>query len=219
MVLRTTRSVQTAVRPRGRPRGIGAKRLRVVLAAAREELVEFGYAEFRIERVAERAGVHRSTLYRYWQTPSALARDALVSWEAAALPHPVETGAWAADLRAMATGFRHSLASPASTALLRTLAVANAVDRDLGAELLEVWQHHQGTTLTDIIAKAQVRGEVDSTLDPTNVVEMIAAPFVLRALVTRMPIDASFVEAVYQLVLSATEFRPRRARGLPRDRR
>ena len=36
------------------------------MAAALDELIEFGYAEFRIERVAERAKVHKTTVYRRW---------------------------------------------------------------------------------------------------------------------------------------------------------
>ena len=50
---------------------------RVVCRAAFEEFAEAGYSGFRMESVAARAGVGRSTLYRHWPNKAALLTDAL----------------------------------------------------------------------------------------------------------------------------------------------
>jgi AcrR family transcriptional regulator len=48
----------------------------VILGAALDELGEAGYGAFSIESVAERAGVGKSTIYRYWPHKLALIADA-----------------------------------------------------------------------------------------------------------------------------------------------
>ena len=175
------------------------------MAAAREELIEFGYREFRVERVAARASVHRSTLYRHWETPAALAREAIVTWEMDTIPLPGETGDWPTDVRAMCVAFRDSLLAPEALALMRTLVVANAVDPHLRDALLERWQRPE---MVEIVARAQQRGDVRTDLDPGAVVELIAAPFVLRAVVTVMPMDDAFVDVVASHTVDSTSHRP-----------
>jgi TetR/AcrR family transcriptional regulator, regulator of autoinduction and epiphytic fitness len=49
---------------------------RLVLGAALEELGEAGYGAFKIESVASRCGVAKSTIYRHWSDKLALIADA-----------------------------------------------------------------------------------------------------------------------------------------------
>ncbi|HTO84301.1 MAG TPA: TetR/AcrR family transcriptional regulator [Methylomirabilota bacterium] len=62
-----------------------------ILAAALEELGEIGYGGFVIESVAARAGVGKSTIYRYWPDKLALIADAFRTFHEDALPD-VESG-------------------------------------------------------------------------------------------------------------------------------
>ena len=48
-----------------------------VLAATLAELAEAGYAALTVEAVADRAGVHKTTVYRRWRDREALVIDAL----------------------------------------------------------------------------------------------------------------------------------------------
>jgi AcrR family transcriptional regulator len=162
--------------------------------------MEFGYGDFRVDRVADRASVHRSTLYRHWATPSALAREAIVTWEMASIPAPRASGAWRKDLTAMCVAFRDTLATPEAMTLMRTLVVANAADPLLRDVLLERWQQPE---LVEVVAAAQERGEIPSHLDPGQIVELIAAPFVLRAVVTMMPMDDAFVDFVAERIAAS----------------
>jgi len=169
-----------------------------VLEAARDELMEFGYGQFRVDRVAERAAVHRSTLYRHWETPAALARDAIVTWEMASIPVPREQGSWREDVRAICVAFRDSFEAPEALTLVRTLVEANASDPTLRDALLERWQRPE---MVELVERAQQRGEVPGHVDPRQVVELIAAPFVLRAVVTMTPIDDAFIDFVVESVV------------------
>ena len=189
------------VRRVGRPAGISPNIKRDVMAAAREELMEFGYGDFRLERVADRASVHRSTLYRHWPSPAALAREAIVTWEMAAIPVTHSSGTWTKDVAAMCHGFRDVLRTPEAVTLMRTLVAANAADALLRDALLERWLQPE---LIELVVLAQARGEVSPELDPGGVVELMAAPFVLRAVVTMIPIDDAFVDFVIRSVLASS---------------
>lgn len=65
----------TPARP-GRPRSTEAER--AILTAAAESLAEHGVEGFRIEQVAQRANVAKTTIYRRWPDKHALIRDTLV---------------------------------------------------------------------------------------------------------------------------------------------
>ena len=185
-----------------------------MLEAALEELVEFGYGEFRIDRVAERAKVHKTTLYRQWGTRTALAKDAIAGWQREHL-EPVDTGSWETDLRALCQEFVAIEASPIWKALLRTLVIANVEDPELTATLHEVWAR-DAYVLQDPIRRAQARGEVDPDLLPQHVVEMIIGPLTQRAIVTAMPIDDEFIEAMVAVVGAGTAPQPKPARKASR---
>jgi AcrR family transcriptional regulator len=197
----TSTSDTPPVRRVGRPPGITPKVRAAVLDAARDELIEQGYRQFRVDRVAERAGVHRSTLYRHWAAPADLAREAIVTWEIASIPEAAETGVWSVDLRNLCAAFRDALAAPEGVTLMRTLVVANAIDTQLRDALMERWAQPD---ILHIIERAQQRGEVTATVDAAAVVELIAAPFVLRAIITMMELDDSFVEVVASSVEATT---------------
>ncbi len=64
---------------RGRPRSEGARR--AILQAAYELLQEAGFRQVTIEGVARRAGVGKSTIYRWWKNKSVLLLEAVNSME------------------------------------------------------------------------------------------------------------------------------------------
>ena len=62
---------------RRRPGGRTARVTRAILDAAVEEVMAAGYDGFTFDGVAERAGVHRTSVYRRWPDKTALLVDAL----------------------------------------------------------------------------------------------------------------------------------------------
>ena len=79
MVYRYNEIVQTSeVAPPtpGRPRSEAARR--AVLHAVDDMLVEVGYAAMTMKGIAERAGVGRQTVYRWWSTKAQILLEACV---------------------------------------------------------------------------------------------------------------------------------------------
>lgn len=62
-----------------RPGGRSARVVEAVLKAARSELARIGYGALSVERVAEIAGVAKTTVYRRWPQKSGLVREALLA--------------------------------------------------------------------------------------------------------------------------------------------
>ena len=80
----------TSAMRRGRPRSEARKQ--AILQAAFELLGERGLAATSMDAVAERAGVSKATIYRWWDSKELLALDALyAAWDTAG-PVTRETG-------------------------------------------------------------------------------------------------------------------------------
>ena len=79
-----------ATRPGPAP-GRGPKVRSAVLAATLSELTETGYAAMTIENVAQRAGVHKTTVYRRWQSRERLVADAVTELAGTRVPSRIQT--------------------------------------------------------------------------------------------------------------------------------
>ena len=89
--------------PRRRPGGRSARVRAAALEATLAELAESGYPELTLARVASRAGVNKTTLYRRWGTREALVLDAMLELAGEGVKIP-DTGSLHGDLLAIARG-------------------------------------------------------------------------------------------------------------------
>src|SRR6185312_12819641 len=87
----------TSRRP-GRPRSERARK--AILEAAADLLLDEGTAHVSMDVVAERAGVSKATIYRWWPSKERLALDALLEW-AGTGRSPRDTGSLRGDLLAL----------------------------------------------------------------------------------------------------------------------
>ena len=72
----------------GRPRSEESHK--AILQAAYDLLDETGFSRFTFERVAARAGVSRSTIYRWWSSKGALAMESALGALSEQLAFPPE---------------------------------------------------------------------------------------------------------------------------------
>lgn len=137
-----------------------------ILEATRTLLVESGYAEVSMDRVAERAGVGKQTVYRRWPSKAPLVADAVMDAysDNGALVLP-DTGHIAADLRSMMRQLARFVGTHENAALLRALAAAAADDQKDGVALYgQITGPQHGAVVTRLqqgIDCGQVRRGVD----------------------------------------------------------
>ena len=104
-----------------RPGGRTARTRAAVLAAVIEELTDHGWDQLSVETVAQRAGVHKTTVYRRWRDKNTLVAEALKAAAESRIQMP-DTGDVAEDLRELARIVRVLLTSREGAATTRALA-------------------------------------------------------------------------------------------------
>ncbi|GAB2769028.1 TetR/AcrR family transcriptional regulator [Amycolatopsis magusensis] len=188
----------TGSRPGGR-----TERNRVaVLTATLDELAEKGYPGLTVDAVAERSGVHKTTLYRRWGSAEGLVAAALLfgiehRWE---VP---DTGSLEGDLSAMNRELTTYFTDPAKSAL-PLASVASSFQSAKAADSLREYyadRHERGAAMT---VRAIARGEVPADTDPVEVMRQAAAPVFYRLFISREPIDFAIADrAARAAVLAA----------------
>jgi AcrR family transcriptional regulator len=120
-----------------RPGGRTESNRVAVFAAVAELLREHPGEPLVIADVAERSGVHATTIYRRWKTPEALALDVAVARLQERSPLP-DTGSLRGDLLAFATTVAHGIAKPSGQSFLRTVIAAAGEHHLLASRAAEI---------------------------------------------------------------------------------
>ncbi|GGP98673.1 TetR/AcrR family transcriptional regulator [Streptomyces roseolilacinus] len=184
-----------------RPGGRTARTRAAVRDAVLTGLGEHGYPGLTVEYVAERSGVHKTTLYRRWGGIEGLVADALDlagedGWT------PPDTGDLEGDLRALAREVRDSFADPAAAAA-PTAFVAAAFQSERAADALRAFYAERFARCEAVVERAVARGEAPAGTDAGAVVRAVSAPLFLRLFVTREPVDAALADQAAAATVAA----------------
>jgi AcrR family transcriptional regulator len=172
--------------------------VRKVLAAALSEVARAGYHGLRIEDVAARAGVHKTTVYRRWSTKQELLRDALLSVSTETFTPP-DTGSLRTDLLAIARRNAALAAKPEHRGVFRIF-VAEGDDPELAAIVQSMRQAFE-LVPREVLAAAEARGEIAAGVDSTLLFEILGAALNWWLLFERAPLDEAFLQRSIDLLL------------------
>lgn len=170
--------------------GRSARVRQAVLEAAVAELTEHGYEALSFPRVAERAGVHLSTLHRRWAGKPELILDLGTVLTETMVREP-QLESLRADLLAHSQAVAAMLRVPAIVMVLRAAFVLP--DEQLG-ELRQRFWSGRFDVAQAIVDRAIVRGEVARGTDGWTVVEPIHAVIWMRLLITGLDVDDELLE-------------------------
>lgn len=190
----------TAAPAARRPGGRAARVREAVLAATIAELTDGGYAALNAARIADRAGVHRSTVHRRWPDLDQLVREALVEAATVAIPMP-DSGDIAGDLAVLLHSIATYVADPRTRAQIRALVADASRSPAIAAVVSQVWTTRFRVG-EEVIARAAARGELRTDLPPATLLAIFTGPIYVRLLLTDEPIDDAFVERVVELGLT-----------------
>jgi len=185
--------------PRGRPRSEQARR--AILAAAMELLRSEGYSAVTIDAVAKRAGVARTTIYRWWPSSAALVVDVLVEILATDVA-PVPVGR--DPLRAIRLEMRRTAAVSAKLPgrLLRSLLGEAENDPRIRTAILERLAYPRREATARAISEAQARGLLRDDLHPYDIRDLFLGPLFYRLLVGHDAVTERFATQVFERVLA-----------------
>lgn len=172
-----------------------------VLNATVELLGEVGYRALSMGAVAERAGVHRPAVYRRWPSKCHLVIDAVS--DGLGLDPTPNTGDLRADLVAGMTALVDSLAGTPLGRVLPGLLADLAADPELAEQFRQRVFLPRRETTAAALRSAIDRGEVRADLDMDFVLDAVAAPLYLRALLGHLPLTREIAGQSVDSVLAA----------------
>ncbi|WP_336207908.1 TetR/AcrR family transcriptional regulator [Nonomuraea sp. LPB2021202275-12-8] len=160
-------------------------------------VAERGYGGLTVEGVAERSGVNKTTIYRWWPSKAALLGAALVEADVLGF-EPSDTGSLRGDLVALVEGIGRLLTEPPA----RDVAVAA-----LGAAV-EHPELDARRFFTDrfarereIFERAVRRGELAESADPLLIVDLLAGAVWIRSVFRGLPLQEGFAAEAVSAVL------------------
>lgn len=186
--------------PRGRPRS--EKASKAILDAAAELLLEHGLSAVSMDAVAERAGVSKATIYRWWPTKEALALDALFAEWAAAVPDPRDTGSLRGDLLALLRPWVRLVRSRPYARVIAALITQARTDPVFDAEYQRRFVQPRRDQARKIFHRAVERGEIPTDTRAEMAMDMIYGPLYHRLLHGHAPLNDRFVADVVDTALN-----------------
>lgn len=195
----TLSEVSESLGVRRRPGGRSARIQAAVFTATIQLIQEQGYEALSFATVAERAGVHESSLYRRWKTKEHLIVSAISSQVAQNIPIP-DTGELRSDLIQLLQLLRAFLQSSLGEVLVQ-LAIVSKHTPEIDFFHQDYWRQRRAL-IQPIFDRAIGRGEISSQADLRLLLETLIGVFYVRAFVLREPLDETLPERVVDLVLS-----------------
>jgi len=188
-----------------RVRGRAARVVDSVLRATGEELCLVGYAALRIEDIALRSGVNKSTIYRRWPSKTDLVCAAILDL----MNHTIaiDTGSVREDLRQSLRRLTHLSEIPKWRGIIQLIASRSDPEVDVLANQLRDEQHAMRIAM---IERGVARGELPATTNAALIADLVTGPVFRRLFNFMESVDAAYIDQVLEIVFAGLNRQPDR---------
>ncbi|MGZ8746535.1 MAG: TetR/AcrR family transcriptional regulator [Mycobacterium sp.] len=174
---------------------------RAIRRAALEEFASVGYAGFRMESVAARAGVGRSTLYRHWRDKTALIADALETLNVQPDPNSeLVSGTARQRVELMLSHLVRALTDSPVAACIPALIHATETDSAV-RDFFHRYSAGRRRRLTDTIAAGVEDKQFPARVNAEAASVALSGAVFYRRLMTADVLDAAFIDDLIDTVL------------------
>jgi AcrR family transcriptional regulator len=184
---------------RGRPRSETARK--AILAAAAELLLDRGLPGVSMDAVAERAGVSKATIYRWWPAKESLALDMLYNEWTKVTPQEYESGSLHLDLLALLLAWSRLASGRPYGRVVAALLSEGRTDPAFSAEYQRRMVEPRREQARAIFVQAIDRGEIPAETNVEVAIDLIYGPLYHRLLIGHAPLDDEFVENIVSMTL------------------
>jgi AcrR family transcriptional regulator len=188
---------------RGRPRSEKARK--AILGAATELLLDRGLPAVSMDAVAERAGVSKATIYRWWPTKETLALEALYTEWAAVRPSPRDTGSLRGDLLALMRPWARLASSRPYGRVIAGLITEARTDPVFAAEYRERFVEPRRNQVRAVFRRAIEREEIPADVKIEVALDLLYGPLYNRLLHGHAPLSDRFVRDVVDMALHGVQ--------------
>lgn len=178
-------------------------------------LADGGYAGLRLDALAARAGVAKTTILRRWPSKAAVAAAAVERLALQTIDIP-ESGTLRGDLHALLTSAVTVFTDGRGGFVPRLI-------RESGhhpeiADLLDTVIHTRQLAYRRVVNRAIARHELDPDVDQDLLIDLLIGPIWTRLLITRDPITKTLIDEIVDAVTRAFPAPPCPADGDGRPR-
>jgi AcrR family transcriptional regulator len=170
-----------------------------ILAAAFALLEEEGFERLSIEGVAARAGVGKTTIYRWWPTKGVLAVEAFLEAVTPAIAFR-QSGSARIDIvrqmKALAKLYRGHTGN-----LVCQMIGASQLDPAMRKAFTEGFLYPRRECAYAVFQRGVADGEFRADVDRDVAIDALYSPIYYRLLASRAPIDEAFLDRHIDLVL------------------
>jgi AcrR family transcriptional regulator len=159
-----------------------------------------GLGAVSMDAVAERAGVSKATIYRWWPTKEMLALDAIYdAW--AGVPPARDTGSLRGDLLSLLRPWARLAASRPYGRVIAAILTAAQSDPAFAAAYRERFVQPRREQGGVILRRAIERGEIPAGTNVEVALDLLYGPMYHRLLHGHAPLDDRFVGEVIDMAL------------------
>jgi AcrR family transcriptional regulator len=200
-------SAGTEQKQRGRPRSEKARN--AILAAAAELLLAEGADTVSMDEVAERAGVSKATIYRWWPTKETLTLDAVLNeWESDDPRAPRETGSLRGDLLAVIKPWVRRLRRRPYGRVVSGLLAETHTDPAFAETYRARFVAVRRNPAREIITRAIEHRELPADTDVDLALDLIYGPIYHRLLQGHAPLTERYAQDVVDTALAGLDYTP-----------
>lgn len=181
----------------GRPRSEETKK--AILTASYELLLEKGFIAVTVEGIAERAGVSKATIYKWWPNKAAVVLDGYFAATESMLQVP-DTGSTREDLFLQVNSLASFITSSKGKVITELIAEGQ-FDKNIADEYRIRYFNPRRLISRNIIERGILRGELKKDLDAELSIDLIFAPLFYRLLITGETVDSAFVNSLISYAL------------------
>lgn len=164
------------------------------------ELLSEGMIELPIAEVAERSGVNRGTVYRWWPTPTELLDEALRFHSRHRTDAP-DTGTWEGDVRSLITQMADLAVDPVERGIMATMISGRYPSQN---DEMMAWYRRNLPQWFSMVGRAIGRGDVNADIDPAMLLHMMLAPAVSVSLFEERALSNEEIDSLVTLICRAT---------------
>ena len=182
----------------GRPRDESARQR--ILDAAVHLLQEVGFASTTIEAIAERAGVGKATVYRWWPNKAAVMIEAFREEANREAPFP-SGGSLEDDIRLQMKNFTRMLTGYRGRTLAAIVAAAQS-DAEVEAAMWTYWLQPRRADAKAVLEAKKRQGQLCEDVNTDLLVDSLYGPLYLR-LMMHLPFSEAYTNTLVDFVLQA----------------
>ncbi|MBB6733415.1 TetR/AcrR family transcriptional regulator C-terminal ligand-binding domain-containing protein [Cohnella zeiphila] len=175
---------------RGRPRNVETEK--AILAASYDLLLKNGFGAVTVEKIAERAGVSKATIYKWWPNKAAVVMDGFLSAASDRLPVP-DTGFVLQDILDHVKNVTRFMTSPEGQ-IIKELIGEGQFDSGLAEAYQTRYIQPRRLEARQLLERGVRHRELKEDLDIELSIDLLYGPIFYRLLVLGDPMDDVYVE-------------------------